>query len=170
MPKRLNLEMHLSTVELERRYRKAKDPILRTHLNVVWQLSKGKLTRKVTEATGYSARWVREIACRYNERGTEGLGDRRHRNPGGVSRALLTSDQRDELRRALKEPPAEGGMWNSRKVAEWIKERTGRKGVRAQRGWEYMRRLGYTPQVPRPAHVEADPEEQAAFKKSSPGG
>lgn len=43
--------------------------------------------------------------------------------------------------------------------------------MRAQRGWEYLRKLGHTPQeVPRPGHAEADPAEQEAFKKSSPGG
>ena len=61
-------------------------------------------------------------------------------------------------------------MWSSRKVAEWIERRTARRGVRAQRGWEYLRKLGHTPQVPRPANADADPEEQEAFKKSSPNG
>ncbi len=58
----------------------------------------------------------------------------------------------------------------SRRVAEWIGRRTGRSGVRAQRGWEYLRKLGHTPQVPRPSNADADPDEQEAFKKSSPRG
>ncbi len=77
------------------------------------------------------------------------------------------SEQR-ELSEALKEPPPDGGMWNSRKVAEWIEHKTGRRGLRAQRGWEYLRKLGHTPQVPRPSNAEASPSEQEAFKKSSP--
>ena len=78
MPKRLHLEEHLSSKELELRYRKAKDPVLRTHLLIVWQLSLGKLTREVGEATGYSPEWIREISRRYNE--------------GGGSRASATAD------------------------------------------------------------------------------
>jgi transposase len=58
-------------------------------------------------------------------------------------------------------------MWNSRKVALWIEKKTSRRGVRAQRGWEYLRKLGHTPQVPRPSNAGADPEEQEAFKKGS---
>ena len=54
MPKRLRLEKHLSTEELEDRYRKARDPVARSHYQIVWLLSSGKLTREVTEATGYS--------------------------------------------------------------------------------------------------------------------
>lgn len=169
MPKRLRLEAHLSTEELEDRYHKARDPVARSHYQIVWLLSSGKLTREVTEATGYSPEWIREISHRYNEGGVEGLGDRRHTNPG-ASPLLSLAEQR-ELSKALEGSPEDGGLWNSRKVAEWIEKKTGRRGLRAQRGWEYLRRLGHTtPQLPRPSNAGADPEEQEDFKKSSPGG
>jgi transposase len=157
--------------DLERSYREAEDPVERSHYQIVWLLARGKATRVVAEVTGYSARWVREIARRHRELGAEGLGgDQRHHNPGGAERALLTPEQREELRRALQAPPEDGGLWSSRKVAKWIEAKTGRRGVRAQRGWEYLRRVEHTPQVPRPTNAEADPEEQEAFKKSSPSG
>jgi transposase len=168
MPKRLRLKKHLSTEELEDRYRKARNPVARSHYQIVWLLSSGKLTREVTEATGYSPEWIREISRRYNERGAEGLGDRRHGNPGASP--LLSPAEQRELSEALEGPPEDGGLWNCRKVAEWIEKRTGRRGLRAQRGWEYLRRLGHTPQVPRPSNAGADPEEQEAFKKSFPSG
>jgi transposase len=170
MPKRLKLQPHTAPEELERHYRKAKDPVERTHLQIVWLLSEGKPTREVCEVTGYSPGWVRQIARRYNERGVEGLGDRRHGNPGAASRALLTHAQQEELMEALGAPPQDGGMWSSRKVAEWIEHKTGRQQVRAQRGWEYPRKLGNTPQVPRPSQAGTDPEEQAAFKKVCQSG
>ncbi len=170
MPKRLSLKEHLGNEELERRYREAKDPVLRSHYQIVWLLSRGRTTREVVEATGYSPNWIRQVARRYNEGGPEGLGDQRHNNPGGVQRALLDAQGREGLRRALAEPPEDGGLWSGRKAAEWIERRTGRRGVRAQRGWEYLRKLGHTPQVPRPANAKADPQEQEAFKKSSPSG
>ncbi len=170
MPKRLKLHPHAAPEELERRYRKARDPVERSHQQVVWLLSEGRTTREVCEVTGYSPGWVRQIAHRYNERGVEGLGDRRHANPGAASRTLLTPAQQQELAEALEAPPEDGGLWSSRKVAEWIERRTGRQGVRAQRGWEYLRKLGNTPQVPRPSQAGADPHEQAAFKKVSRSG
>ena len=45
-------------------------------------------------------------------------------------------------------------MWNSRKVGEWIERRTGKElGRKKQSGWEYLKRLGYSPKVPRPRHA-----------------
>jgi transposase len=81
---------------------------------------------------------------------------------------LLDAEQREELGEALRKPPEDGGMWNSRKVGEWIERRTGREiKNKKQRGWEYLKRLGHSPKAPRPRHAEADPREQEAFKKSS---
>jgi len=108
MPKRLELSPHASTEELEHLYRKAKDPVERSHRQIVWLLGEGKTTGEVCEVcevTGYSPGWVRRIARRYNERGVEGLGDRRHSNPGAKKRALLEEEGRAELGEALSGPP-----------------------------------------------------------------
>src|SRR3712207_2972914 len=58
MPKKIKLESHLSTAELESRYRDAKDPIERSHYQIVWLISQGKTTAEVMEATGYNRNWI----------------------------------------------------------------------------------------------------------------
>ena len=168
MPKTIKLESHLSSEELENHYRKAHDPVLRSHYQILWLISEGKSTTQVMEVTGYSRGWIQQLARRYNQGGPEVLGDRRHGNPGAKDRALLSEDQREELREALNKPPPDGGMWNSRKVGEWIERKSGKALSRKkQSGWEYMKRLGQSPKVPRPHHARADEHEQEAFKKSS---
>jgi transposase len=171
MPKRLELSPYASTNELERLYKKACDPVERSHLQIVWLLSEGKRTEEVCEVTGYSPGWVRRIARRYNERGVEGLGDRRHLNPGARQRALLDEEGQAELREALEGPPPAsvgGGMWSGPKVARWIERRNGLEKVHAQRGFEYLRKVGMSPQVRRPANAKgASPSEREAFKKAS---
>src|SRR5918997_6428980 len=169
MPKTIKLEPHLNSEEQENRYRKAHDPVLRSHYQILWLISEGKTTTQVMEVTGYSRGWIQQLARRYNASGPEALGDRRHQNPGArEERALLTAEQREELREALLKPPPDGGMWNSPKVGEWIELRTGKVvSQKKQRGWEYMRKLGNSPKVPRPHHKKADEHEQEAFKKGS---
>ena len=166
MPKRIKLSPHATKEELEHRYRKARDPVERSHYQIVWLLSEGRRTEEVSEVTGYSPGWVRKIARRYNERGVEGLGDRRHQNPGAKERALLDEAGEEELLEALSGSPPGGGMWSGPKVARWIQQRNGLKKVHVQRGFEYLRKVGMSPQVPRPSNAQgADSSEREAFKK-----
>jgi transposase len=113
-----------------------------------------------------------KIARRYEEQGVEGLGDPRHGNPGAKERALLDEEGQVQLREALLEgSPPGGGMWSGPKVARWIEQKTGLQKVHAQRGWEYLRKVGHSPQVPRPSNAQgADADEREAFKKVFPSG
>ena len=94
------------------------------------------------------------------------MGDRRHGNPGAA--AILSSELQQHLWEVLQSPPADQDLWTGRKVAAWIKDKTGRQ-VHPQRGWEYLRRLGGTLRVPRPRHAKADQASQDAFKKTPRG-
>jgi transposase len=167
MSEKRNTEQSESS-RLERLYRKATDRVLRTHLLMVWRMSLGDSIREVAGVVGYSEKWVRQIARRYEEQGVEALGDRRHGNPGARQRALLDEEGQAELREALlEESPPGGGIWSGPKVARRIEQKTGLEKVHAQRGWEYLRKVGHSPQVPRPSNVQgADSQEREAFKKS----
>src|SRR3954454_11203116 len=77
------LAAHLSPAELGRRYRAARSPVERSHLQVVWLLSRGRGEREGAQVTGYGRRWVGEVARRYDEGGPDGLGDRRRGDAGG---------------------------------------------------------------------------------------
>lgn len=162
MARALTIPPHLPVRELEARYRGARDSVARSHWQIIWLLAGGRPTAEVARVTGYSGTWVREVARRYREDGPAGLGDRRHANPGGPP--LLTPAQQAQLRTALASPAPDGGIWTCRKVATWMGAALGRP-VAEVRGWEWMRRLGFTPQQPRPRETRADPEAQAAFKK-----
>ena len=88
-----------------------------------------------------------------------------------AERALLDEEGQAELREALlKGSPPGGGMWSGPKVALWIAKRNGSEKVHVQRGFEYLRKVGMSPQVPRPSNARAEPSEREAFKKVSPSG
>lgn len=155
---------HLSTEELGRRYRAARDRVERRHLQVIWLLREGYGAGEVARVMGDSARWVAEIVRRHHAQGPEGLVDRRHGNAG--AKPLLSETQQVALAEALQAPPPQGGLWSGPKVAAWIAAQTGRK-IRPQRGWDYLLKLGFTLQRPRPRHAQADAAAQAAFKKGA---
>lgn len=166
MDEKRNAE-ELEPGRLEKLYRKASDPVLRTHLLMVWRMSVGDTVGEVAEMVGYSKKWTTGIARRYESGGVEALGDRRHSNPGAKERALLDEAGEEELVEALCGPPPGGGMWSGPKVARWIAQRNGLERVHVQRGFEYLRKVSYSPQLPRPENASADASEREAFKKLS---
>lgn len=162
MGKRISIRADLSAEELERRYRQAQDPVARSQWQIVWLLARGQRSEQVEETTGDSLTWVYTVARRDNADGENGIGDGRHRNPGGAR--VLTEEQQAELDRALEGAAPDGGKWTAAKVAAWIEARTGRR-VGVQTGWRYLRRLDWRRYRPRPQHAKADTAAQAAFQK-----
>ena len=159
---------HLSPADLGRRYRAARGAIERSHLQIIWLLSQGRSEREVAAVSGYGRRWIGAIVPRYNEAGPDGLGDGRARNTG--AKPLLDARGETALRAALAEPPADGGLWTGPKVAVRMAARLGRK-IWAQRGWDYLRKLGHGLQAPRPRDVKAaSAEEQELDKKARRAG
>lgn len=158
---------HLSTDELEVRFREAEDVVERTHFQVIWLLAKGHTIGEVAEVVALSERWVSKLATRYEREGVDGLGDRRRKNRG--ARPLLSADDLEALRERLRAPPDDGGTWSGPKVARWIATRLGLEHVHAPRGWEALKKLRWSIQSPRPRNPRAaSAEEESAFKKSLP--
>lgn len=131
MSKRLTLEPH-SKEELETRYRQAKDPVERSHYQIIWLLTCGRSVSEVTEVTGYSGVWIRQLMQCYNQAGLDGLGEQRHHNGGAQS--LLSDVEQAQLWQALQGPAPDGGLWSGAKVAAWMSECLGQQ-VWPQRGW-----------------------------------
>src|SRR3954453_18742988 len=104
------LAAHLSPAELGQRYRAARSPVERSHLQIVWLLSQGRGEREVAGVTGYGRRGGAETARRHDEGGPDGLGARRRGNAGAGP--LLGAEDEAALRAALAAPPSEGGRGN----------------------------------------------------------
>ena len=164
MGRHIHLQPHLSVDELERRYRTAKEPNERTWWQILWLLAQGHTATELSGVIGYRAYWIGQIAKRYNEEGPEGMQNRRHtrsyRPPPVLAPAL-----QEELRGILAEAAARRAYWTGHDVATWMGERLGRP-VSYRLGWSYLVRLKHRPQVPRPQHALADPEEQERCKKN----
>lgn len=162
MPKRLNIAEHSNISELEQLYKHAKTGIESRQYQIIWLLTQGKKTEEVEEITGYSRTWIYALVKRYNELGISGIGDRRSQNQGA---SPLIEDVEPRLWQVLQENAPDGGLWNGRKVADWLTSVTGRQ-ISRQRGWEILRQMTFRLRVPRPSHTESDSFEQEVWKKN----
>ena len=167
MPKRIEDEPHLSVDELRTRYLRAEDAIERTRWQAIWLTAEGRSSDEVAQVTGRKTQWVQRTVRRFNAAPQSGVADRRHENRG--KRPLLSLEQRSALGGALEGSAHDGGPWSWPKVALWMGEILGRS-VRPQRGWDALRRLGFTVQRPRPHHQQADDAAQASFQGHTPRG
>src|SRR3954452_13109557 len=156
---------HLSVSALEQQYRSCTDVTAARHVQTIWLLAKGHHVAEVAATVSYARRWVERLLARYNAQGPQALGDQRCRN--GTSPSVLKPDPLDKLKHRLREPPPDGGLWSSSKVAAWRAGDLGLVAVLPQRGWEALKAIGWSVQKPRPRHpASAPPEEREAFKKS----
>ena len=156
---------HLSVEELEARYRAARDVTEARHFQAIWLLAQGRTVLEVSEVLAFVPRWVTQLAARYNASGPAALGDRRRCN--GRAASLLTPDLLAALAARVKAPPADGGLWSGPKVAAWMARHLGLAKVHPQRGWEALKRIGWSIQAPRPRHPRAaTPEQRETLKKT----
>src|ERR1044072_2709052 len=172
---------HLSVSALEQQYRSCTDVTAARHVQTIWLLAQGHTIAEVAATVSFARRWVERLLARYNAEGPQAVGDRRRRN--GTSPSILRPDLLEKLKARLREPPPDGGLWTSPKVAAWMAGELGLaavvrptgwealKGIRGlspQRGWEALKAIGLSVQKPPPRHpASATPEEREAFKKSS---
>jgi len=103
--------------------------------------------------TGYSRGWIYELVWGYNHLEPESLGTQRRQNRDRDP--LLNDVEQAIVVASLQQPPLDGGLWNERKVADWMSELKGYK-VSRQRGWEYLKSMKFRLRVPRPQHQESD--------------
>ncbi len=153
MSRSIQLEPHLSTIELGTRYRRTQDPVERSRWHFVWLPARGFTAKAIAHITGYTAYWIGQIARRYNARGADGVKDQRRQ--ARPHRQLLTAAQPTELQAALNGPAPQHACWNGRIVAAWLAQRLGRP---------ILRRLGARLRMPRPRHDRADSQAQRDFK------
>lgn len=135
---------------------------------MIWLMANPKKETSVTEAAkavGFGQRWARMLVSRYNEEGGEGLLDKRKDNQGRAP--FLTEEQQKKLKYMITEKrPPDGGLWTGPKVAAWIEKET-KKHITVVGAWKWIRKSGFTLQVPRPKNIQsASEEEMAEFKKN----
>ncbi len=164
----MQIKPHLSYEEITKKYKACKDARQKSYWHLIKLMTDPKKEILVTEAAeivGFCQNWARILVKRYNEEGADNFIDKRKNNEGG--KFLLSKKQQKELKNAqINTRPSDGGLWTGPKVALWIEEKT-KKHITAVGAWKWIKRLGFTLQVPRPKNIQAASVEEAAeFKKN----
>lgn len=132
-------------------------------LQVVILAKQGRTTPQIVDATGVSRRAVQEWVQRYNADGLEGLADRRR----GGNHRHLSADQEAQVCQHLDRTAADphDGVRRGEDLRRWMETQFG--VLYSLTGtYDLLHRLGYSCLMPRPRHAKADPQAQAAFKKT----
>jgi len=127
-------------------------------------LAEGRSASDVLEITKYAVITARQLVKRYHTKGLLGLQDDRHHNPGAPT--LLTPVEQQALAAQLQQDFEQGLVWEGKQIQAWVKERFG-KDVYLGRTYEWLRAAGFTPQKPRPQHVNGNQAAKEAFKTKS---
>lgn len=166
---RLPIAPHLTPEEIARRYRACRSGREKTHWQILWLLTRTEIPptpAQVATQVGLTVAWVRTVLKRWNGEGPDGLIDHRVVTNGG--RWKLTAEQQAELFDTLQRPPSDGGLWTGPKVAHYVRDRWG-VVVCKQTGWEWLCRLGFSLQVPRPRNPRAATAADQQVWKRRPG-
>jgi transposase len=164
---RIDIVGQLTPKAIEKRYRSCQSLTEKEHWHVLWLMTRQGYSLSANEAAlvvGRTPDAVRKVVRRYNKEGPDGLKDKRKGNSG--RKPLLTRRQQKKLFTKLQKEPPDGGIWTGPKVASWVEDQTGTY-VSNVTGWQYLRMLGFTLQVPRLTHsAAATPAERTVWKKN----
>ena len=168
--RRLPIVRHRTATQARAAYRRCRRAVEKTRWHAVWLLLRADPPRtpaQVGDLVGLSAVAVRQVVRRWNARGPDGLTDGRR---GNGAAGKLDRRRRASLVSAIRRRPPDGGLWTGPKVAAYVRHRWGVR-VCPQTGWDWLRQLGFTLQVPRPSHPRAaDRPAQQRWKKTCGGG
>lgn len=158
----MQVTSHHSVEELRTLARRERSAPQRTRLRIISLAMQGHTAPQIARALDASRRSVQEWVRRYNQRGLEGLVDRR-----GGNRRHLTPEQEQEIIAyvdRLAADPREG-VRRGQDLRRWIEKQF--QVLYSLNGiYELLHRLGYSCLMPRPRHAKADPAAQEAFKKT----
>jgi transposase len=151
---------------LQDEIRRSKESRFDHRLHGVLLVAQGMSCPEVSHLLGDSPRTVESWVRRFEDKGLSGLveGERAGRP------RRLSDEQLEEIDSVLRQDPGSvgiaRGLWDGKGLAEFIKKRYGvTLGVRQ---CQYMvKSLGFRLRKPRPLIARADPEVQAAYKKTT---
>lgn len=143
---------------LKTAYHRARDRWVRMRLQALWLVRCGWRMDKVAEVVGTDYRSVQRWVAWYRRGGLSEVQS--HRMGGKGQAAFLTAEPQE----AVATEVATGRFRTASEIRDWIAAEYG-VAYTVAGVYGLLDRLRCAPKVPRPMHVQADREQQRAWKK-----
>jgi transposase len=131
---------------------------------VIWNaLVDPRPAREIALHTGLAEQSVHNLVSRYNRLGPEAVAGP---GKGGRRRSYLSWDEEAALLASYKQAALTGQIATAAEIKGALERRIGHT-VHKTMVYRLLKRHGWRKLVPRPFHVDADKQEQEAFKKTS---
>jgi len=154
---------------LQDEIRRSPDARYDHRLHGVLLVAEGLSCREVAAALGDSPGTVVNWVRRFEKAGFAGLNER----AGRGRRARLGRAEMKQVAVALRKSPADYGLpaqlWDGPLLSRFLEKQLG-VTLRVRQCQRLFRRFGFRLRKPRPAIAQADPQEQAAVKKTPTPG
>lgn len=159
--------LDMSAAEVRDAAKRMRNPLVMRRGLAIALVLDGRDRKSAAEACGMDRQTLRDWVHRYNAEGLEGLRERRHNN----HESPLTPEVIEAFRSLVEQgpDPSVHGVVRWRRV-DLKRELEARFGITVHERTVggYLAKLGYRRLSVRPQHPDANPEEQEAFKKTSP--
>ncbi|MEG3958149.1 helix-turn-helix domain-containing protein [Microcoleus sp. herbarium2] len=129
MPKKAYLSAHFQPSELKHKYLTSKGPVEARRWGLIWKVALGWTIKNRAIALEINYQYAKKIVKKSNELGAEEITNRQQKTlahrQGKLS--LLNPEQWQKSIAALRQKPADVGIWAVSKVAKWIEKETQRQ-------------------------------------------
>lgn len=161
--RKAKLQKHLTEKEIRRRMLESQHREEFQRWQSIWLISKGLRAGQVAQYVGVSQGTVYQWIFHYNHEGPEKF---RLQGRGGRRFGLLTLEQEAALLESLRAESETGRLVAAFSLRAQVEKKVNQT-VSKDYLYDLLHRHGWRKVVPRPRHPQADPAQQAAFKKTS---
>jgi len=155
-----------SVQAIQTEIRRSSDARYDHRLHGVLLVAEGLSCPEVARLLGDAPRTVEYWVRRFQAHGFAGLWE--GQRPGRPSR--LSDEQLRIVEQVLRQPPEQAGLtggrlWDGKMLSAFLAQRFGVR-LQPRQGQRLFHKLGFRLRKPRPLIAHADPQEQAAYKKT----
>ena len=160
-------DAHVMEVAIQQEIRRSEEARYDHRLHGLLLVCKGYRCNRTANLLGQSPRTVVSRVRRFEERGLAGLQEQERPGRPASLESGYTERVAGDLRRSPRDLGYEQNLWDG-KLLSYHLDKTYQVRIGVRQCQRLFHALGFRRRKPRPLLAHADPEQQAAYKKTPP--